>query len=363
LKIKGGELYFIRENDVRTGELTPYVKIGIVRDKSGDERTSEDRALEHQTGNPRKLFVESIIKTPSVTEIENIIHNLYAEERIYGEWFDFTAEQFESAKKMASDLVQMAIENQDKFETADSLSSTASKDETIKPKPEIIEWHSKLLAAEVRVKECVALQAEIKDAFKTIIAAPVGAGTQKEKQEELAPYVKVQEKKAKLEFDLDAFKEARPELYAEFTKVVRTAPKGSFTITRPKNLVFELSKIDIALFEYSKEVKDELVQYQSGKVTKEELHTASLKLLGFEAKASWDKEIAQANLKSYCQDYAGIEGLCKWKRESKETSTFDKAALIEAHPKIAGKFMTEVGVAPAIIMQKKRAYPIRGKGK
>ena len=128
MKIKGGELYFIRENDVRTGELTPYVKIGIVRDKSGDERTSEDRALEHQTGNPRKLFVESIIKTPSVTEIEKIVHLLYAEERIYGEWFDFTREKFESAKKMATDLVQMAIDNQDKFEMADSLASKASKD-------------------------------------------------------------------------------------------------------------------------------------------------------------------------------------------------------------------------------------------
>ena len=149
--------------------------------------------------------------------------------------------------------------------------------------------------------------------------------------------------------------------FAEFTKVVRTAPKGSFTITRPKDLVFELSKIDIALFQYSNEVKEELVKYQTGKVSQEELHTASLKLLGFEAKASWDKEIAQANLKSYCQDYAGIEGLCKWKRESKETLSFDKAALIEAHPKIAEKFMTEVEVAPAIIMQKKRAYPVKKK--
>ena len=355
MKLTAGEIYFIRETDKLTKRESSYIKIGLIRE--GEDRTSEDRALEHQTGNPRKLFVESIIKTPSVTEIENIIHNLYAEERIYGEWFDFSAEQFISAKKMAIDLVQMAIDNQEKFEIAESLSSTASKDETIKPKPEIIEWHSKLLAAEVRVKECVALQAEIKDAFKTIIAAPVETGTQKEKQEALAPYVKVQEKKAKLEFDLNAFMEARPELYAEFTKVVRTAPKGSFTITRPKDLVFELSKIDIALFQYSNEVKEELVKYQTGKVSQEELHTASLKLLGFEAKASWDKEIAQANLKSYCQDYAGIEGLCKWKRESKETLSFDKAALIEAHPKIAEKFMTEVEVAPAIIMQKKRAYP------
>ena len=358
MNIKGGELYFIREVDLRTNELTPFVKIGIVRDKkSGDKRTSEDRALEHQTGNPRKLLVDTIFETPSVHEIENIIHSLYAEERIYGEWFDFTDEKFQASKNMALELVQTAIANREKFELADSLSLIASKGELIKPSSEILDWHSKLLAAEVRVKECLALQTEIKNAFKTIIAAPVKTGTQMEKQEALAPFVEVQAKRPRLEFDLDAFIEARPELYAEFTKVVRSAPKGSFTITRPKDLVFELSKIDIALFQYSNEVKEELVKYQTGKVSQEELHTASLKLLGFEAKASWDKEIAQANLKSYCRDYAGIEGLCKWKRESKETLSFDKAALIEAHPKIAEKFMTEVEVAPAIIMQKKRAYP------
>jgi hypothetical protein len=357
LKIKAGELYFIRENDVRTGELTPYVKIGIVRDKSGDERTSEDRALEHQTGNPRKLFVESIIKTPSVTEIEKIVHLLYAEERIYGEWFDFTLEQFESAKEMALGLVQMAIDNQDKFEMAESFASKASKAEAIKPTTEIVDWHSKYLSAEVRIKECEALQSVIKDSFVTMIEAPVEVGTQKEKQEALEPYVKVQERKAKIEFDIEAFKEARPELYAEFTRVIHSEPKGSFTVSRPKNLVFELSKIDIELYEYSKEVKEELVQYQAGNLTKDDLYNASLKLRGFGVKASWDKEIAQANLKSYCQDYSGIEGICKWKRESKEISSFDKASLIETYPKIAAKFMTEVEVAPAIIMQKKRAYP------
>ena len=356
MKIKGGELYFIRENDVRTGELTPYVKIGIVRDKAGDDRDSNDRALEHQTGNPRKLFVESIIKTPSVTEIENIIHNLYAEERIYGEWFDFTSDRFKSVKKMAMDLVKMAIDNQEKFEIADLFSSKASRAESIKPTPEIVDWHSKLLAAEVRVKSCVALQSEIKEAFKAIISAPVETGTQKEKQATLEPYVKVQEKKARTEFDVEAFKLARPELYEKFVKIILSTPKGSFTISRPKDLILDLSEIDIELYNYSHEVKEELVRYASDLATQDDLFTARLKLLGFEAKASWDKEIAQANLKAFCQDFSGIEGICKWNRVSKETEIFDKEAMIEAHPKIAEKFMTEVIAAPSVIMQRKRAY-------
>ena len=360
MNLKGGELYFIRETDVRTGELTPYVKIGIVRDKAGEERTSEDRALEHQTGNPRRLFVESIIKTPSVSEIENIVHNLHADERIYGEWFDFTDEQFESAKMIALDLVKVATENQEKFEIAEVLSGTASKPEMIQPNKEIMEWHSKLLAAEIRIKECNSLQAVIKEAFRTILAEPVTTGTQKEKQEVLAPYVKVQEKKAKFELDVDAFAAARPELYAEFTKVTLTAPKGSFTITRPKEIVLDISKIDPELFEYSKIAKDSLVNYASNKATQEDLHIVSLKLLGFEAKASWDKEIAQINLKAFCQDYSGIAGLCKWNRHSKEVRSFDKAALLDAHPKIAEKYMVEVQATTALIVQKKRAYsPIK----
>jgi len=36
MKLTPGELYFIREIDVRTGQLTPYVKIGIVREKVGE---------------------------------------------------------------------------------------------------------------------------------------------------------------------------------------------------------------------------------------------------------------------------------------------------------------------------------------
>ena len=356
MKLTPGELYFIRENEVRTGELTPYVKIGIVREKAGDERTSEDRALEHQTGNPRKLFVESIIKTPAVSEIENILHNLYADDRIYGEWFDFTNEQFESAKKVANELVKVAIENKENFAIAESLSARASRSEMIKPTKEIIGWHTKLLEAEIRVKECNALQDEIKRAFRAILAEPNQVGTLKEREKVLAPFLKVQEKKAKLEFDTEAFATARPDLYAEFTTIKLMPPKGSFTISRPKNFMTKLELVDHGLFLYSIIAKQTLSKFESKVATKEELHIVSLKLLGFEAKASWDKEIAQVNLKVFCQDYSGIEGLCKWNRKSKETSSFDKAAFIQAHPGIAEDFMTEIELSASLIVEKKRAY-------
>ena len=41
MKITPGELYFVGENDLIDGTLTPLVKIGLVREK--EDRTSEER--------------------------------------------------------------------------------------------------------------------------------------------------------------------------------------------------------------------------------------------------------------------------------------------------------------------------------
>jgi hypothetical protein len=355
MKLTPGELYFIRERDIIKDELTPYVKIGIVRDKPGEERTSEDRALEHQTGNPRKLYVESIIKTPAVSEIENILHNLYAEERIYGEWFDFTDHKFESVKDQASQLVRVAIENKDKFEIADGLSRTASRAETIAPTEEIIAWHSKLLNSETRIKECNALQTEIKNKFKILLKDPAQTGKE-DKEKELAPFIKVQEKKTKIQFDVDRLALEKPDLYESFVRITLTSPKGSFTITRPKQDLTTLEEIDPNLYEFSVATRNVLNDFESGRSSQELLHIASLKLLGLEAKASWDKEIAKVNLKVFCNDYSGVQGICKWIRRSKEVSSFDKDWFIESNPDIAPQYMVEVKPTASVIVERKRVY-------
>jgi hypothetical protein len=56
-QINYGELYFNREIDLQTNEKGYAIKIGIAQ----KERTSEDRLKDHQTGNSRKVYVESYI--------------------------------------------------------------------------------------------------------------------------------------------------------------------------------------------------------------------------------------------------------------------------------------------------------------
>ncbi len=54
MKLASGELYFAGEKDPLDGNLTPLVKIGIVREREG--RTFRDRLAEHQTGNLHEGF-------------------------------------------------------------------------------------------------------------------------------------------------------------------------------------------------------------------------------------------------------------------------------------------------------------------
>ena len=63
MSYNSGEIYFIREQAHSTSDLTPLVKIGLVREHGG--RSSHERVQEHQTGNPRTLVLidENIIST------------------------------------------------------------------------------------------------------------------------------------------------------------------------------------------------------------------------------------------------------------------------------------------------------------
>jgi hypothetical protein len=358
MKLTSGEIYFIREIEVHSDKLTPFVKIGIVREpKKGEERTSIDRALEHQTGNPRKLFVDSIFKTPAVSEVENILHKLHAYDRVEGEWFQFTEEQLCGVKKRTKELTNAAIENEENFRIASDLSNKESKEEMIRPSMEIIAWHKKIIEADFRIDECEKLQTEIKEFYKSELDEPFTLEAKKERQKELLPFIKVQEKKTQSVFDIKTFKKNHSDLYSKFSRITRTSPRGSFIITRPKEWEFVLEQIDQELHIYSQIARQTISESKSGKRTQKELHTVTLTLLGYEAKASWDKEIAKANLKIFCQDYAGIEGLCKWNRKPKEQLVFDESAFFEAHPRIAKNFVVEIESKPSLIVSKKRTYP------
>ena len=356
MKLTPGELYFVRETDVLTNEISNYVKIGLVREE--ESRTSQDRALEHQTGNPRRLHVDTVVKSPAISEIENIMHHLLAENRISGEWFNFTPAELAEAISIAQDLADEANANVGKFAIADSFKNKVSQKSLIQPTPEILTWHGVLLASEAKIKKCTAIDSEIREIFRNAHAQPktptsvVDGGPVRE---DIEKYATVQERKASLQFDQASFQIAHPDLFVQFTNTKsRIAP--SFTITRPKDLDLSLEVIDRQLFILTSEVETILGSYSPGSALLELLHTKSLQLIGHNARASWDKEIAQANLKAFCKDAAGVVDVCKWTRTLKETKTFDEKAFVSAFPDIAKEFSTVGEGTQAIVMKRKRAY-------
>ena len=68
-KIKNtrGNLYFLKEKDYITIKVSPYVKIGLVR----NEKETAKRSLEHQTGNARYIYDYQSLAARVVEDLEN----------------------------------------------------------------------------------------------------------------------------------------------------------------------------------------------------------------------------------------------------------------------------------------------------
>ena len=80
-----GEIYFIHTIDQASGDSHGYYKIGIVR----NERDSEQRIKEHQTGNPHRIVPYRILTTKAPMLIEGMLHAKYSEHQVSTEWFKF----------------------------------------------------------------------------------------------------------------------------------------------------------------------------------------------------------------------------------------------------------------------------------
>ena len=108
MKFTAGELYVIGELDLRTNEKTNYYKVGIVREKR--ERTSAERLKDHQTGNPRELFVYDFIKCKVVEEVETVFHRLMASKGVRGEWLELNHAELAEAIELGAEVAEAVEE-------------------------------------------------------------------------------------------------------------------------------------------------------------------------------------------------------------------------------------------------------------
>jgi len=343
MNLTAGELYFVGETDVLTKKETSYVKVGLVREVG--DRTSQARASEHQTGNPRQLHVAKVVKAHAISEVENIVHKLYAPQRISGEWFHFTADELKQAITTARTLAKEIDSHLSSFQQAAKLKDELSSEKVLKPTPEILKMYSEYQKAQVRITRCSEIIKQVKDLFREAIV----------NQEDVDHMAIWREKAPQVIFDQMQLEEDFPKLFEEFSETFECV-FGPFAVIKSKDPQPSLARIDKQLFNLGLEIEIMIEKAKNNKLKKEVLFKQYLRVLGFKARAELDQDIAKATIKVACKRAAGIDGVCNWQRVMKSWQAFDEEAFIAAHPKIAKKFMSTVQPPPAFILAQKHSF-------
>ena len=342
--LTSGEIYFIGEFDLKSGQRTEYVKIGIVRHGAKEDRTSQDRLLEHQTGNPRRLEIIHTITTDAVEAIETNLHYRFARHRVYGEWMRLDSKLLEEAKSEAESLRDQLATHVETFRRAEDLKNHISTEGKLAPTIDSEYWFAKFQDSKVMSKACD----EAVEKYNALLTKAAEEG------EEVSEYVTVQERAGARKFDQKSFMEKYPDLYAKFVTQEKSI-KGRFLMTSVKKWNRTLEEISPDLSAILTQFESELEKVEGNSITTT-IHNLYLGVISMQAYADWEKNLAEVQIKNLCGSNEGIEGICTWKRAEQIDEKFDRKALAEAHPEIVEEFMITSAPTKAVIVEPKAAY-------
>jgi hypothetical protein len=344
-----GEIYFIGEKDLRSKEITPYFKVGIVRENADNaDRDSTQRLLEHQTGNPRELYIESVVKTDLVELVETLLHKKFAPLGVRGEWMLLSAEELAQVQKEANALAKEAAEITADLEKAEKLAKEKSDEELVPATDELKALNEIYLESNAKLKSCD----EMFDAIKEIFAEAL---EDEDEEEEVEAFVKVQEKKGKAIFDEESFKAKYEKIYSKFV-ITKSTIKGTASFSGSRGFKKEFKEFDPSFATMVDGFEPLVENIKAGKEKKESLHGFSLELRRVSAEATWSKMKAESKIKVACGTHAGIDGLFKWARTEKVTESLDRKGLKEAHPELYAEFTTQGEATKAVIVDPKKGY-------
>lgn len=344
-----GEIYFIGEKDLRSKEITPYFKVGIVRENPENaDRDSTQRLLEHQTGNPRELYIESVVKTELVELVETLLHKKFASLGVRGEWMLLTDKELKRVKVEAQSLAQEAKEIIADLQKAEKLAKEKSDEELVPATEELKALNESYLEANAKLKA----SDEMFDVIKEVLSEAL---EDEDEEEAVEAFVKVQEKKGKSVFDEGAFKEKYEAIYKKYV-ITKSTIKGTPSYSGSRTFKKEFAEFDSGFAKIAETFQPLVDKIAAGKEKKEALHAFSLELRRASAEAEWSKMKAESKIKVACGTHAGIEGVFKWVRTEKVTESLDKKSLKEAHPELVAEFTTVGEAVKAVIVDPKKGY-------
>ncbi|MEB3165699.1 MAG: hypothetical protein VKO65_03420 [Cyanobacteriota bacterium] len=320
-----GTLYFITEQDPFGEPSGSYVKIGLVRENDTG-RSSLDRLLEHQTGNPRILVVaESLTTTAPISELEASVHQQLARHRVSGEWFRAGGEGIRPYVQVAETIRQELEHLHTHASELEALVATEDTGEELLPDSEAKDMHHEIRGVVRAIKEREQLLNRLALELQSL------GGTQTTDVEGIGGHHYT---KAGHRFDSSGFAKAYPDLLAELGSSriqarfsLRQVPK-----LPPSDDIEPLKQLCAA---QTMAGAEPLKLARSARA--EALHADWIQLYSDLQPLKQKLNLLEARMKLLCGPAAAIKGICSWKRTTIRTiSTKD---LLPSHRELVGSFM------------------------
>ena len=336
-----GEIYFIREHEA--GGFSPYTKIGLIKYKN--DRNSQSRISEHQTGNPRELSVFRYVPTFCVTAAETYMHRKYASHRFHGEWFQLSESQILEALDFCKSLAKRFDDEKEVIDKADALRDIVSNGQISDSSEEAQEWQREYLRAEGLIKKFESVISPVKDLVLSIHESGGDVSGIADVQSSSVP-----------KWDEPGFKGVYPDIWTQF--LIEKRNKRRFTVARVKDVSHSTDNSLKELIESASRLDEILADSDGCSAVPTGLKEAYLDLLPLGNQAKVDKEIAEAHLKVLCAENDGVQGVCKWSRETVR-EVIDAKALKSHHPNEYAQFESRREIIK-VVLQKRIGSDIDG---
>ena len=322
MRLKPGTIYFVRETDRDTGKYSDLVKIGLVE----SPRTARQRLSEHQTGNPRKLDLDNqSVDTDAVGYVEAQLHKAFASKRVLGEWFHFQNEsEIAEAVAKARELAVVAASRTPVFAKAEELAGFYSEGNSIPSTTQTLKALADYSMNARALAEYQTLANQIKSVLETTLAeqgAEALEGIYKVIPKFYEPsfsVTKFRKDYGKSHADLIAKCEVKIPKFVESFEWLLEDMEPDLADNVKTNIARLAKEIDAAI------VKDDFFA----------LNDLLLQINEEIAPLEWEIAYLEAEVKQACGTAPGIDGVCSWVREIKETKKFEPAILADLDPEM-----------------------------
>ena len=313
ISLKGGRIYFLRERDYLSGEISPYVKIGLVR----NNKSTEDRIAEHQTGNPRQILDYKTLLSPFVEYLETQLHYRFAHRWISGEWFLLDPEELGSAIGEAESLISEFRRQEESIAYSMELSKKVSNSAEREPNEQEKSAWEELCKIKLRKDELEARKAIL----KSQLISKLNSASR------IEGVVSVISKTPAPSFNVKLFEEMNPEIYRTYCNLEKATLSGSFSIRGKKQLKTENPSLYEARNAARKEVNQPKLDVSEASVERnseiEALHADYIDIQRALYINDWRYQTLEAQLKVAIDLTEGLIGLCGWKRTMQTKTVFN----------------------------------------